>query len=73
MEKRLSDLRKGESGIIKLVEESEAKMKLMELGCVPGNAVTLKHIAPLGNPIAITISGYELSMRKEQAELIILE
>jgi ferrous iron transport protein A len=43
------------------------------MGCLPGEKITLTKIAPLGDPIAITVSGYELSMRKAEASTVLLE
>jgi ferrous iron transport protein A len=70
MTKKLSELEQGESGIIHAFEKDEIYLKLMEMGCVPGEEVTVDTIAPLGDPISIRISGYHLSMRKEEAALI---
>ena len=70
MTKKLSDLAEGESGIIHAFEKDDIYLKLMEMGCVPGEEVSVEAIAPLGDPISIKISGYLLSMRKEEAALI---
>jgi len=43
------------------------------MGCLPGEKITLTKIAPLGDPIAIEISGYELSLRKDEASTVVLE
>ncbi len=47
-------------------------VKLMEMGCLPGEPIYVERIAPLGDPIAVTISGYQLSLRKQEASTIIL-
>ena len=70
MTKKLSELAEGESGVIHAFEKDDIYLKLMEMGCVPGEEVTVDAIAPLGDPISIKISGYLLSMRKEEAALI---
>jgi ferrous iron transport protein A len=70
MTKKLSELEQGESGIIHAFEKDDIYLKLMEMGCVPGEEVTVDTIAPLGDPISVRISGYHLSMRKEEAALI---
>jgi ferrous iron transport protein A len=44
----------------------------MEMGCLPGEEVRVDRIAPLGDPIAIRVSGYQLSLRKREASTIIL-
>lgn len=71
--KTLDCLQIGESGIIKALSSKDLALKLIEMGCLPGEKITLTKIAPLGDPIAIEISGYELSMRKEEASTIVLE
>lgn len=70
MNKKLSDLEPGESGIIHAFEKDDIYLKLMEMGCVPGEEVTVEAIAPLGDPISVKVSGYLLSMRKEEAAMI---
>jgi ferrous iron transport protein A len=48
-------------------------VKLMEMGCLPGEEIRVDRIAPLGDPIAINVSGYQLSLRKREASTIILQ
>ncbi len=69
---KLSDLRPGESGIIQEFSDLELSVKLLEMGCIPGETVLLERIAPFGDPIAIKVSGYQLSLRKEDASTVIL-
>jgi ferrous iron transport protein A len=71
--KRLSELKSGESGVIHSFEKNEIFIKLMEMGCVPGEAVTVEQIAPLGDPISIAVAGYRLSLRMDEANTIIVE
>ncbi len=71
--KTLDTLKIGQSGIIKELTRKDLALKLIEMGCLPGEKITLTKIAPLGDPIAISISGYELSMRKDEASTIVLE
>lgn len=71
--KTLDKLKIGESGIIKELIKRELALKLIEMGCLPGEKITLKKIAPFGDPIAIEISGYELSLRKDEASTVVLE
>jgi len=73
MRKKLSELEQGERGVIHAFEKDEIYLKLMEMGCVPGEEVFVETIAPLGDPISIRISGYSLSMRKEEAAAIWVE
>jgi ferrous iron transport protein A len=70
MTKKLSELEQGERGIIHSFEKDDIYLKLMEMGCVPGEEVVVETIAPLGDPISIKVSGYLLSMRKEEAAAI---
>ncbi|GAA4741012.1 FeoA family protein [Flavisolibacter ginsenosidimutans] len=70
---RLSQLKAGQRGKVKGFESSELELKLMEMGCIPGEIVIVEQIAPLGDPISIRISGYSLSLRKNEAHQILLE
>lgn len=67
---RLSELRKGVAAVITKHEETDLQVTLMEMGCIPGEPVKIEMIAPLGDPMAIRIAGYYLSIRKEDAEKI---
>jgi len=69
----LSDLKAGQQGRIRGFETSELELKLMEMGCIPGELVTVEKIAPLGDPISIRVAGYSLSLRKDEARQILLE
>ena len=73
MIKRLSDLNKGEKAIIQSFDQDEIYLKLMEMGCVPGEEVVIENRAPLGDPISIKVAGYALSLREEEAEKIWVE
>ncbi len=66
----LDQLRMGEQAVIVRIMNSEIAPKLLEMGCTPGENVKLQHIAPMGCPIAIEISGYILSMRMAEAKQI---
>lgn len=70
---RLSELKSGSRGIIQAFDENEAKIKLMEMGCVLGEAIVIENIAPMGDPMAIKVSGYSLSLRKKDARHIWIE
>ncbi|MEO8886495.1 MAG: FeoA family protein [Mucilaginibacter sp.] len=70
---RLSQLAVGEKGIVKEFTDLEMSVKLMEMGCLPGEEVCVERIAPLGDPIAINVAGYQLSLRKREASTIILQ
>jgi ferrous iron transport protein A len=70
---RLSDLKPGQEGIIKEFNRTEIFLKLMEMGCVPGEKIILEQVAPLGDPISVNVSGYHLSLRLNEAEHILVE
>jgi len=68
--KKLSELKMGESGVIHSFENDEIFLKLMEMGCIPGELITVEQIAPLGDPISISVAGYQLSLRMNEADSI---
>jgi ferrous iron transport protein A len=70
MIRKLSELQTGEWGIIDSFSNNEIFIKLMEMGCVPGEKVSVEIIAPLGDPISIQVAGYNLSLRLNEAEHI---
>lgn len=70
---RLSQLRKGEQATIKNFENPELALKLMEMGCIPGEKVIVEQVAPLGDPISIRVAGYVLSLRLNEADQILIE
>jgi ferrous iron transport protein A len=73
-ERTLSQLRKGEKGIIKSFSDKVMSLKLLEMGCLPGSEVRLDAVAPFGDPICINVGGhYSLSLRLNEASVIILE
>lgn len=73
MKKRLSDIRSGNSARIVSFEDNDLFLKLMEMGCVPGEIVKVEQVAPLGDPISITVAGYNLSLRLNEADNIFVE
>ena len=73
MIKRLSELKQGERAVIKKFTNTETYLKLMEMGCVPGESVLLEQVAPFGDPISVKISGYLLSLRINEARDIEVE
>lgn len=72
MNMRLSELKAGERAVITEFESSELEIKLMEMGCLPGEEIMVEQIAPLGDPISVRISGYSLSLRKNEANQILV-
>lgn len=74
MLKRLDEFKIGETGLIKKVEgEGRLRRRLFDMGVTPGAKVYLRKKAPLGDPIEVTIRGYELTLRKSEAVLVVLE
>ncbi|MCE3228378.1 MAG: FeoA family protein [Bacteroidetes bacterium] len=69
----LENLEIGQEAFIRSFNNSDLSYKLIEMGCLPGEKITLSKIAPLGCPLAIHVAGYELSLRKEEARTIIVE
>lgn len=69
----LAQLQPGKKAIIKGFMDDELSLKLIEMGCLPGEEIEFKKTAPLGCPIEIAVSGYLLSMRKSEAEQVILQ
>jgi ferrous iron transport protein A len=70
---KLSQLKVGSRGKITGFESPELELKLMEMGCLPGEEVLVEQIAPLGDPISIKVAGYSLSLRKNEANQILVE
>ncbi len=74
MEKKLSEFKIGQSGVIKKVGgEGRIRRRLFDMGVTPGTGVYLRKCAPLGDPIEITLRGYELTLRKSEAECVLME
>ena len=74
MLKRLDEFKIGETGLIKKVEgEGRLRRRLFDMGVTPGATVYLRKKAPLGDPLEVTIRGYELTLRKSEAQLVVLE
>ncbi|TND08780.1 MAG: Fe2+ transport system protein A [Bacteroidetes bacterium] len=66
----LDNLQFGETAVIESVGNDDMSLRLLDMGCVPGEAVILEKIAPLGDPIAIQVSGSLLSMRLAEASTV---
>ena len=74
MTKLLSEFAIGEKGVVKAVSgEGRLRRRLFDMGVTPGAEVLMRKKAPLGDPIEITIRGYELTLRKTEAELVLME
>ncbi|MES2850526.1 MAG: FeoA family protein [Bacteroidota bacterium] len=70
---KLSEVAAGKTVVVTSVVKDEIFLKLMEMGCVPGEKIMVDQIAPLGDPISIRIAGYHLSLRINEAENILVE
>lgn len=72
--KNLAALKPGESGIVQsLTAEGAVKHHFLDLGITKGVRITVERIAPFGDPIAVRLRGYSLSLRREEAAKICLE
>ena len=59
--------------VVKLKGEGSLRRRIMDMGIVKGVEIYVRKVAPLGDPIEITLRGYELSIRKDEAELVEVE
>lgn len=72
--KTLKDVRVGETAkIVKLHGEGAVKRRIMDMGLTKGVEVYVRKVAPLGDPMELTVRGYELSLRKADAESVEVE
>jgi ferrous iron transport protein A len=69
----LDHLKIGQTAVIRTFTNEALSSKLIEMGCLPGETVSLSKTAPFGCPMAINIAGYELSLRKDEAALVMIE
>ena len=73
MIKKLSEVPVGTIVIIHSFEVDDIFLKFMEMGIVPGEMVRVEQVAPLGDPISISVLGYQLSLRLDEANMIWVE
>ena len=72
--KTLKEVKVGEDAVVKRLHgEGATKRRIMDMGITKGTAVPVRKVAPLGDPIELTVRGYELSIRKADAEMIEVE
>ena len=70
----MSQIEVGKSGkIIKVLGEGRVRRRLFDMGVTPGVEITVKKLAPLGDPIEVLIRGYDLTLRKIEAECVVVE
>ena len=71
--KTLRDVKIGQTITVqKLTGEGPVKRRIMDMGITKGTEVFIRKVAPLGDPVEITVRGYELSLRKADAEMILV-
>lgn len=68
----LDQLKLGQIAVVQEFTDDFLSLKFIEMGCLPGEIVKLVNIAPFGDPIAIEVSGYVLSLRKQEASTVIV-
>ena len=74
MEKFLSEFKPGEKGTVKqVVAEGKIKRRMFDMGVTPGAEIVLRKVAPLGDPLEVRLRGYELSLRKSEAQCVRME
>lgn len=74
MEKYLNEFVPGDKGTVKKIfADGKIKRRLFDMGVTPGVAIVFRKVAPLGDPIEINLRGYELSLRKSEAQTILME
>ena len=72
--KTLKEVRVGETvQVQKLTGEGPVKRRIMDMGITKGVEIYVRKVAPLGDPVEVTVRGYELSLRKADAEMIVVE
>ena len=72
--KTLRDVKSGETvTVVKLNGEGAVKRRIMDMGITKGCSVYIRKVAPLGDPVEVTVRGYELSVRKEDAQMVEVE
>ena len=73
MQKSLDQLTPGETGtVLRVGGGGLIRRRLFDMGITPGTAITLRKTAPLGDPIEVEIRGYSLSVRKSEAEAVVM-
>ncbi len=72
--KTLREVKVGETvKVVKVSGEGAVKRRIMDMGITKGVEIYVRKVAPLGDPIEVTVRGYELSIRKADGEMIIIE
>lgn len=72
--KTLKEVKVGEEvQVVRLTGEGAVKRRIMDMGVTKGTKIRVRKVAPLGDPIEVTVRGYELSIRKQDAQMIEVE
>ena len=72
--KTLRDIKVGETAkVLKINGEGKVKRRIMDMGITKGTEIYVRKVAPLGDPVEVTVRGYELSIRKDDADIIEME
>ena len=66
----VAQMREGETKTISSIDDEQLMLRLLEMGCIPGNSITFNFKAPMGDPICVTVSGYDLTLRISEASSI---
>lgn len=73
MEKKLNEFTVGESGtVIRIEGDTKIRRRLYDMGVTPDAVIYLRKLAPLGDPVEVTLRGYELTLRKAEASCVIM-
>lgn len=73
MEKKLSEFVVGDEGVVsKVGGEGRIRRRLFDMGITPGAKIVMRKLAPLGDPMEVTLRGYELTLRKTEAECVVM-
>ncbi len=71
---KLNEFIPEQSGVVKKIQaEGKIKRRLFDMGVTPGAVIVMRKTAPLGDPIEVNLRGYELSLRKSEAECVVME
>lgn len=74
MEVKLSEIAPGKGGsVCKVLGEGKMRRRLFDMGITPGARIVVRKVAPLGDPMQITLRSYELTLRKSEAENVIID
>jgi ferrous iron transport protein A len=73
MQKKLSELAVGQKATIVSLVDEDLVLKLMEMGFLPGEEISVEQIAPLGDPICVMVTGYQVSLRISEADSVLVE